>query len=211
MKEIELINKKIEEAEKRIKELSENNDLRKLVEQEKHKVSEFYKKKCFNRLETAKLIFTNSKSPENRIKNEMNNNYSDFSEVVSAAYYSMYYTVHAFLAAKYGRKLKEEVRGVHAITCHLVLYYLVKTERLAKHLYGEYVKALETAAEVQKFDLDEYQKQAFGYVKQYQEQREKREIFTYHATKDAEENQADLAIKSAEKFINTIRQLMTLR
>ena len=208
MEEINLINKKIIEAEKRIKELLEKEDLRKLDEQEKYKISKFYLMKSLNRMETAKLIFRNSKFSENKISKGIKKDYIDYSEAVSASYYSMYYIVHAFLALKYRRKLKEEVRGVHAITCHVVLYYLVKTEKLAKHLYEDYVGALETTSKVQGFDLEEYQKKAFDYVKMYQKQRERREIFTYYASKNAEEDQADKAITVAEEFINTIKQLM---
>lgn len=173
MKEIELINKKIEEAEKRIKELIEEEDLKKLTEQEKYQISKFYEAKCLNRLETAKLIFEDSKTKED---------YTDYSEAVSAAYYSIYYIIHAFLALKYRRKLREDIRGVHAITHHIILYYLVKTGKLAKHLYEEYVKALNATAKIQRFDLDEYQKQAYTYAKKYQDQREKREVFTYSQT-----------------------------
>ncbi len=120
----------------------------------------------------------------------------------------MYYIVHSYLALKYDRKLREGVRGVHAITLHLVVYYLVKTGKLAKHLYEEYCNALEEAAEVQAFDLGEYQKTAFAYAKEYQQQREKRERFTYFVSQNAEKHHAENSIKVAEEFINTIRQLM---
>ena len=79
---------------------------------------------------------------------------------------------------------------------------------MAKHLYEDYIKTLETTAKIQEFDLEEYQKQAFNYAKKYQEQRNKREPFTYHILKNAEEHHVIKAIKTAEEFINTIRQLM---
>jgi len=199
MTEIGLINKKIAEAEKRIRELIQRDDLKKFTEQEKYKISEFYETKGLNRLETARLIFNSSGDASE---------YQDYGEAVSAAYYAMYYIVHAFLALKYKRKLREDVRGVHAITRHVILYYLVKTKKLAKHLYQEYVRTLNTTAHIQRFNIDEYQKQAYSYVRKYQDQREKREIFTYYVSPDAEKYQADKAIKAAEEFISTIRQLM---
>ena len=77
----ELIDKKIKEAEKRIKELVDEEDLKKISEQDKYNFSKFYESKCLNRLKTAQLIFDNSKTK---------NDYSDYSEVVSATYYAMY-------------------------------------------------------------------------------------------------------------------------
>ncbi|MFH1682818.1 MAG: hypothetical protein ABIA37_03395 [Candidatus Woesearchaeota archaeon] len=198
MEELKLINKRIAEAEKRIKELVEDNSLKKLDDQEKYKISRFYENKSANRLQTAKLIFNNSTSQD----------YEDYSEVVSAAYYSMYYIVHAFLALKYKKKIKEEIRGIHAITHHLVLYYLVKTEKLAKHLYEEYINTLETTAKIQKFNPEDYQKKAYNFAKSYQEQKTRREVFTYYVSKNAERSQAEKSIKTAEEFIDTIKQVM---
>lgn len=200
MTESDYISNKILESEKRIKELLDQGDLKQLNEQEKYHLSKFYERKSLNRLETAKLILRKS-SNENK-------NYDDFSEVVSAAYYSMYYVVHAFLALAYKRKLKEDTRGVHAITLHLIIYYLVKTNKLAKHLYEEYCNTLDTAAEIQAFSVEDRQEAAFGYAQNYKNQREKREKFTYYVSQNAEEHHASNSLQVAEEFINTIRQLM---
>lgn len=201
MKEVNLIDKKIEEAEKRIKELLDPGDLKRLNEQEKYQISKFYEQKSLHRLETAKLIFKASSAQDKP-------NYDDYSEVVSAGYYSMYYIVHSFVALQYGMKLREDLRGVHAITHHFVVYYLVKTKKLAKHLYEEYCNSLGTAAEIQGIDIEDYQEKAFDYAQKYQQQREKREKFTYFVTHNAEEHHAKLSLEVAEEFVNTIRQLM---
>src|SRR3989338_8833529 len=138
MKIQDLIKKKIAVAEKRILELTESNDLKKLSETEKHQIAGFYQEKSRNRLETAKLIYNASKEADKK-KLELNEGYKDYAEVVAAAYYSMYYIIHAFLALKYKTKLREGLRGVHIITEYIILYYLVKTKRLAKYLYEEYL------------------------------------------------------------------------
>lgn len=190
------IDKKIKEAEKRIKELLENEDLKKLSEIDGVNISKFFETKSLNRLQSAKIIFEQSSKEEN---------YQDFSEVVSCNYYAMYYIIHSFLALKYRIKLRDNLRGVHAITHHLILYYLVKTGKLEKHLYDEYVNTLETASEIQNLDFKE---KAFEYANKYKQQRDKRETFTYSTSKSAEQHHAEHSIAVAEEFINTIRQLM---
>jgi len=140
MKIQDLIKKKIVIAEKRILELTQSGDLKKLSETEKHKISDFYQEKSRNRLETARLIYNASMDYD---KKGISREYKDYAEVVAAAYYSMYYIIHAFLALNYKTKLREGLRGVHAITEYIILYYLVKTKKLAKHLYEEYLKMSE--------------------------------------------------------------------
>lgn len=205
MKIQDIIKEKIEIAEKRILELIEAEDLKKLSETEKYQISKFYEEKSKNRLETSKIIYNASK---NSSKGNINDGYKDYAEVVAAAYYSMYYIVHAFLALKYKTKLREGLRGVHAVTEHIILYYLVKTKKLAIHLYNEYLKTFETAAQVQKLNLEDFQKKAYKYAEQYDKSRSARETFTYNVAPDIEEYRAKQAIDAAEEFINTIRQVM---
>jgi len=205
MKVQDVIKKKIEIAEKRILELVKAGNLKKLSETEKHQISVFYEEKSKNRLETAKIIYNASKGSD---KEGISEGYKDYAEVVAAAYYSMYYIVHAFLALKYKTKLREGLRGVHAITEYIILYYLVKTKKLAKHLYEEYLKTYETTAQIQKFNEEDFQEQAYKYAKQYDKSRTAREIFTYNVTPSVEEYNTKQAISAAEEFINTIRQVM---
>jgi hypothetical protein len=120
----------------------------------------------------------------------------------------MYYIVHAFIALSYRRKLREGLRGVHTITEHLILYYLIKTGKLARHLYEQYRQALKTAAEIQNISIKRFEEKAYDYAKKYDETRAKREVFTYNITPSIEESNAKQAIDSAEEFINTIRELM---
>lgn len=199
MNKKDLMKKKITESEKRIQELFDANELKKMSQIEKNEVSDFYLQKSLNRLKTANFIFNESLK---------GNGYTDFSEVVSAAYYAMYYIVHAFVALKYNMKLREGLRGVHAITLHLLLYYLIRTNRLAKHLYTEYNKTLNAAAEIQAFDPNDYQEEAFKYASKYQQQREDREAFTYFISKNAAEHQARHSLQVAGEFITTLRKLM---
>ena len=201
----ELIKKKIAIAEKRVRELIKSGELKPLLEQEKYKISEFYQEKSKNRLESAKIIYNASR---NKNKMGVTKNYYDYPEVISAAYYSMYYIVHSFIAMKYKIKLREGLRGVHAITEHLILYYLVKTGKLAKQLYEEYLETFHTTAEMQKIPLSEFQIKAYEYSKKYSDSREAREIFTYNVTPSAEAKNAEDALRIANEFTNTIRQLM---
>jgi uncharacterized protein (UPF0332 family) len=202
----DIIKKKIKIAEKRILELTKLNGLRKISETEKHQISKFYEEKSKYRLETAKIIYNASKGNKG-----ISAGYKDYAEAVSAAYYAMYYIVHSFLALKYKTKLKEGLRGVHAITEHIILYYLVKTDKLAKHLYEEYLKTFDTAAKVQKLGIGDFQGKAYEYARKYDKNRDAREVFTYNVTLNVEEYNAKHAISIAEEFINTIKQLMLSR
>lgn len=207
MKTEELIKKKIRIAEKKISELIESRDLKPLSENEKYETSKFYEEKSKNRLETAKLIYNASKN-SGKDDSNVRKDYRDYGEVVAAAYYSMYYIVHSFIALEYKKKLKEGLRGVHVITECLILNYLVKTKKLAKHLYENYLRTFQTTAQIQNITIEDFQKKAYEYVKRYDEERTAREIFTYNTTPNVEEYHATRAINSAEEFINTIRQLM---
>ncbi len=199
MNEEEYIKKRVLEAEATVSALLKEGALKKLTEQESIQISKFYEEKSIRRLETARLIFEASRKGQH---------YDDFSEAVSAAYYSMYYIIHAYLALNYKTKLKEGTRGVHAITTNLILYYLIKTGKLAHHLFDEYCNTLSTAVEIQDLDWKDYQSDAYEYVKKYQTQRDNREVFTYFVSKNAEEHHAQKSIAVAEEFINTVRQLM---
>lgn len=208
MKRTDEIKKKIAEAEKSITKLTQEGDLKKLPETSKYQIAKFYESKCLNRLETAKLIYEASKDNQKKKLNNISEGYNDYSEAVAAAYYAMYYIVHAYLASQYRTKINEEMRGVHAITQHVILYYLVKTKKLAEHLYKEYIRTFETTAQIQKIDVEEFQKEAYKYAEAYNKSRGAREFFTYRTTLSAEANHAEQAISAAEEFISIIRQLM---
>ena len=207
MKIQDSIKEKIGVAEKRILELTKSNDLKRLSETEKYQIANFYEEKSENRLKTAKLIYNASKEADKK-KIELGRGYKDYAEVIAAAYYSMYYIIHAFLALKYKTKIGEALRGVHAVTEYIILYYLVKTKKLAKHLYEQYLQTFETAAQIQKLSVEDFQEKAYEYAKQYDKSRAAREAFTYNVTPNIEEYHAKQAINSAEEFINTIRQVM---
>jgi len=202
------IDKKVAIAEKRIGELTKSGDLKKLSESLKSQITKFYETKSLNRLETAKVIYQVSK---NKVKIDLSiksKNYRDYAEVVASAYYAMYYIIHAYLAYRYRTKLRENTRGVHAITLYIIIYYLVKTKKLAQHLFKEYVNTLKTTAQIQKISIEDFQNNAYKYAEIYDKSRSAREEFTYNVTKSAEAEHAKQAIDTAEEFINTIRQLM---
>jgi len=202
---------KMVKAEKRIKELLDSEDLKRLPEQVNDQIAQFYEQKSANRMETASLIFSYSSDAKKKQSTEVSKEYADYGEVVAASYYAMYYVVHAYLAKKYAMKLREETRGVHAITHHLILCYLVKTNQLATHLYEEYKKTMESTAQIQKISIDDFQEEAFGYAKKYDESRAARERGTYNVTKSVEEHHAKQAMDVAKEFIGTVRELMVTR
>ena len=203
MKKEDIISKKIAIAEKAVQELVRSENLKKLTGQMASQIANFYETKALSRLQTAKLVNEASKGHLQ--------NYSDYSEAVAAAYYAMYYIVHAYLAAAYNTKLQDNLRGVHAITHNLILHYLVKTKKLAQHLYNEYLATLQTTSAIQNLTAESFQEKAYAYAEKYKKSREARETFTYKTTPAIEAYNAEHAIKIAEEFINTIRQLMLKR
>lgn len=90
MKKEEVINKRIEIAEKVVRGLVEEGNLKKISDQLRDNVADFYESKALNRLKTAKPIYEASK--------EQKEGYTDYSEVVAASYYAMYYIIHTYLA-----------------------------------------------------------------------------------------------------------------
>lgn len=200
--------KKIEIAEKRVMELIDLGDIKKLSEQTKDNIAQFYESKSRNRLETATLIYSYSSNSKKEQGVEVSANYADYGEVVAASYYAMYYIVHAYLSKKYSMKLREDIRGVHAITYSLIIYYLVKTNNLATHLYEEYLQTMKTTAEIHNISIEDFKEQACGYANKYDESRTAREMFTYYVTKSAEEHHAQHALNIAQEFIGVVRELM---
>ena len=122
----------------------------------------------------------------------------------------MYYIVHAYLAFAYKTKLREGVRGVHAITHHITIHYLVKTKKLAQHLYEQYLSTLQTTAACQN-TAEAFDEKAYAFAQKYDDTRELRETFTYNTTPSVEAYHAERAIAGAEEFVNTVRQLMSKR
>lgn len=96
MKIQDKIRKDILIAEKRVLELNENEELKRLSEIDKYKIANFFKEKSKNRLETARLVYNASKNIENKKINNIFMDYCDYSEVVAASYYEMYYSFSVF-------------------------------------------------------------------------------------------------------------------
>ena len=200
--------KEQQRAEKEIQALHASGSLKKVDYQSARELMSFYENKCLTRLETARILFIIGSDSKLKMQATSQVDYADYSEIVSASYYAMYYIVHAYLAATYFTKLEENVRGVHAITHKIVVYYLVKTKKLAQHLYEEYLKTLDEVSRIQDISIEEFRKDAFEIAESYDHVRDSREIFTYFVSKNAEEHHAENTIKVAEEFINTIKQLM---
>jgi len=183
---------RIKQAENRVTELVANNSIKKIKNYEH--IATFYELKSLSRFRTGKLIFDNCTE-----------SYSDYSEVVAASYYAMYYIVHSFLAKAYKIKLREDTRGTHAITYNLVIYYLVKTNKIAKHLLNEYISTMDSASAV--LGLDDFKDKAYSLARKYKTAKNSRESFTYSTTTVAEKRHALKALKASKEFIAVIREI----
>lgn len=198
---------RITNAEKQVKILHDENEIKQLSDQEKEKIAQSYDARSKNRLETASLIFLYCGNDKKNQTNDVSKEYQDYGEVVAASYYAMFYVFHGYLAKMYGKKLKDDIYQVHAKTNHLVLYYLVKTRNLATQLYEEYLRTM-TTAKSQK-SIEDFQDDAFYSAQKYNKSKEDRETSTYNVGTSIDERRAKEALKTAQEFIATIRQLMT--
>ena len=200
---------KEQNAEKLIRELFVKDNLKKITPDAANELMHFYNTKSFNRLQTARAIYKLSQESALKPQLVVTTEYTDYGEAVSAAYYAMYYIVHAYLADAYKTKLEDGIRGVHAITHNIVVYYLVKTKKLARHLYEEYLITLETTSAIQNLTVESFMEDAYHYAEKYDRTREAREVFTYRTTGRVEAQHAERAVKTAEEFIGTISQLFS--
>lgn len=196
-------------AEKEIKRLHDEGELKQISEQEKEKIAQSYDLRSKNRLETASLIFLYSGNDKKSQTNDVSKQYQDYGEVVAASYYAMFYVFHAYLAKKYGKKLKDDTYQIHAKTNQLVLYYLVKTKNLAAQLYEEYLRTM-TTAKSQK-TIEDFQDDAFYSAQKYNKSKEDRETSTYNVETSVDERRAKDALTTAQEFTQTIRELMIKR
>ncbi len=193
-------------AEKEVKRLHDEGELKHISEQEKEKIAQSYDIRSKNRLETALLIFLYSGNEKKSQTNDISREYQDYGEVVAASYYAMFYVFHAYLAKKYGKKLKDDTYQIHAKTNHLVLYYLVKTKNLATQLYEEYLRTM-TTAKNQK-TIEDFQEDAFSSAQKYNKSKEDRETSTYNVETSIDERRAKDALTTAQEFTQTIRELL---
>ena len=196
-------------AEKLVRELFAQDDLKKISPPAAEELARFYRAKSFNRLQTARAVYKLSQEQPLKSQLGVTTEYTDYGESVAAAYYAMYYIVHAYLAESYQTKLEEGLRGVHAITHNLVVYYLVKTKKLAQYLYEEYLRTLETTSALHHLTVHSFSDEAYRYAQEYDKNRLARETFTYKTTPRVEAQHAEQAIKTAEEFIGTVRQLFS--
>jgi len=82
---------KILNAEKGVKILHDQGEIKRLSEKEKNKIAQFYEKRSRNRIETASLIFMYSSDAKKSKTNDVSKEYVDYGEVITASYYAMYY------------------------------------------------------------------------------------------------------------------------
>ena len=56
--------------------------------------------------------------------------------------------------------------------------------------------------------VEDFQEEAYKYAEKYDKSRSARESFTYQVSLNAEAYNAEQALRTAEEFINAIKQLM---
>lgn len=192
---------------KRIKEVESNIprylEEKLMTKKEEHKkLVDFYIKTAKMSLKVAEILFDLSKNNESKAKLLIEKEFECYLWVTVCSYYSMFYVASGALANK-GIKIGDKI--VHQITSDCLIFYFIKTGKLAKHYYGEYEESMNNALEVMGLDekeiREELQQKAIDLIKTFDFEKKKRGDFQYKTTISIKENLAKTSLERAKTFL----------
>ena len=172
--------KRIDEAQKNIKQYIEGNLIWK-YEASKKEILETYKRNCQESLDVAKKLF------DENLSNLW---------VIVISYYSMYYIANAILY-KIGYKIGSKIS--HKVTAD-ALIVLVRN-KLKKSLLEDYETAKEEA-------LDIIGRKADEILSSFDKELEKRSIFQYESTDEIKRAKAKTSLERAKQFVFEMKKLL---
>ncbi len=188
--------KKVKESKKRIEQWLASGDI---VKEKTGKFSAFFLKNAQDSLDTAKLLYTISTSPELQ-KTTGFSDFNGFLWVINSSYYSMFYMVRALLEST-GVKIKTDY-SVHMVAYDTFITYFYATGKIEKQFIEEFQEASIEAQE----SLGK--EKAKVLMEEYSLEREKRSRFTYEMGEIAMQNKAQSSLDRAKRFNETIRKMM---
>jgi uncharacterized protein (UPF0332 family) len=172
--------KRIDEAQKNIKQYIEGNLIWK-YEASKKEILETYKRNYQESLDVAKKLF------DENLSNLW---------VIVISYYSMYYIANAILY-KIGYKIGSKIS--HKVTAD-ALIVLVRN-KLKKSLLEDYETAKEEA-------LDIIGRKADEILSSFDKELEKRSIFQYESTDEIKRAKAKTSLERAKQFVFEMKKLL---
>ncbi|MBI4918494.1 hypothetical protein HY837_01080 [archaeon] len=159
------------------------------------KAKEFFFEKSDESLQVAQRLI--------QISQDKNDNLKSYMWIISAAYYSMFYSATALLA-HFGHRLKIDV-GIHKMTYHALVYYFhVLDKKIQKHLLESYKDVYADAEQL----LQNTETKAIELLENFKFEQEKRKIFTYDMGAHAQENKAITSVKRAKEFYNNVDDIL---
>lgn len=199
--------KRIEEAESNIPRYLEEKLITK-KEENKNLVS-FYLKNAKISLRVAEILFDLSKNQAFKEKIGIEDDFESYLWVSVCGYYSMFYVASGALASL-GIKAGDKI--VHKIVLDCLIFYFIKTGKLAKHYHEEYEESMKEALEVMGIDEEKIrknlQKKALDLIQTFDYERGKRGDFQYKTTVPIKENLAKTSLERAKIFLYEIEKLI---
>ena len=160
-------------------------------------------------LRVAEILFDLSKNKEQKEKVLIEEGFECYLWVSVCSYYSMFYAANGALSnisIKVGDKI------AHKITSDCLIFYFIKTRKLAKHLYQEYEESMTEAFEVMGVDDEEIKKKiqqkALDLIQIFDFEKRKRGDFQYKTTIPIKENLAKTSLERAKTFLNELQKLI---
>ncbi len=191
--------KKLREAEKRVKQYIADGIVR---TREKQEHTAFFLKNADDSIDSAKILFEISTDAEKQ-KLLGFTSFNGLLWTVNASYYSMFYMARALLENE-GIKIKTDL-SVHTVTFDAIVYYFYLTGKLQKELLDDFVEAKEDAAELLgKQKADELMEEYFF-------EKKKRGTFTYEAGEIVIRSKAKTSLERAQKFRREIKKIIEKR
>jgi uncharacterized protein (UPF0332 family) len=175
---------------------------RKIAKEKDSKYTSFFIRNAQNSFNSAKLLF-NVSSNQDLKKSLGFPNFDGYLWVINSSYYSMFYMARALLESQ-GIKIKVK-QSVHAITFNALIYYFYLTKKIEKRLIEEFQKAGNEASEILG------KEKAENLIRDYFNEKDKRERFTYEMGEIAMQNKAKTSLDRARFFNQEIRKIISTK
>lgn len=188
--------KKLKEAEKRVKQYISNGIIK---TKEKAEHTSFFLKNADDSIDSAKALYEISTDTEKQ-KFLGFTSFNGLLWTVNASYYSMFYMARALLENE-GIKIKTDM-SIHAVTFDTIVSYFYLTGKLQKELLDDFVDAKEDAAKILgKQKADEL-------IEEYFYEKNKRSTFTYEMGEILIKSKAKTSLERAQKFRREIKKII---
>jgi uncharacterized protein (UPF0332 family) len=194
-----LEDKRLKEAEKRIKQYIQDGIIQKSSHSE---YTAFFLKNADDSIDAAKVLYDLSIDEEKQ-KILGYTSFNGFLWVVNASYYSMFYMARALLECE-GIRIKTDM-SVHAVTFDAIIHHFYLTGKLQKEFIQDFIEAKEDAAQILgKQKADELMEEYFF-------EKKKRSEFTYEMGSILVKTKAATSLERARRFRTEIMRFMKRR